>query len=58
LNRVVPGVHTAKEWADVTGRMQQHIGDQATTNGGVMVPSSSELASIVDYLDKHAKPGT
>ena len=53
-----PGVHTAKEWADVTGRMQQHITDKSTTNSGVMVPSSSELASIVDYLDKHAKPGT
>jgi hypothetical protein len=52
-----PDVHTAKEWADVTGRMQQHIGDQATTNGGVMVPSASEMASIVEYLDKHAKPG-
>lgn len=51
-------VHTAKEWADVTGRMQQHIGDKATETGGVMVPSTSEMAAIVEYLDKHAKPGT
>ena len=53
-----PSAHTAKEWADVTGRMQQHITDKSTSNGGVMVPSSSEMASIIDYLDKHAKPGT
>jgi hypothetical protein len=52
-----PAVHTAKEWADVTGRMQQHITDKSTTNGGVMVPSSSEMASVIDYLAKHAKPG-
>jgi len=53
-----PAVHTANEWADVTGRMQQHIGDKSTSNGGVMVPGSSEMASIIDYLDTHAKPGT
>ena len=53
-----PDVHTAKEWAEVTGRMQQHITDKSTTNDGVMVPSSSEMTSIVDYLDSHAKRGT
>jgi hypothetical protein len=51
-----PSVHTAEEWADVTARMQQHITDKSTSNGGVMVPSSSEMASIIDYLDKYAKP--
>jgi cytochrome c5 len=53
-----PSARTVKEWADVTLRMQQHITDKSTSNGGVMVPSSSEMASIIDYLDKHAKPGT
>lgn len=53
-----PSTRTAKEWADVTGRMQQHITDKSTSNGGVMVPSSSEMASIIVYLDKHARPGT
>lgn len=51
-----PSAHTAKEWADVTARMQEHITDKSTSNGGVMVPSSSEMASIIDYLDKYAKP--
>lgn len=54
----LPDKHTAKEWADVTGRMQQHITEKSTTNGGVMVPSSAEMTAIVDYLDGHAKPGT
>ncbi len=53
-----PSAHRAKEWADVTGRMQEHITDKSTSNGGVMVPSSSEMASIIDYLDRYAKPGT
>jgi len=52
-----PGIHTAEEWADVTGRMRQHITDKSTTNDGVMVPSSSEMASVDDYLDRHAKRG-
>jgi hypothetical protein len=53
-----PSAHTAREWADVTARMQEHITDKSTSNGGVMVPSSSEMASIIRYLDKYAKPGT
>jgi len=53
-----PSLHTAKEWADVTGRMEEHIGDKVSPGGGVMVPSASDMAAIVEYLDKHAKPGT
>ena len=53
-----PSLHTAKEWAEVTGRMEEHIGDKVRPGGGVMVPSASEMAAILEYLDKHAKPGT
>lgn len=53
-----PSLHTAEEWADVTGRMEEHIGDKVRPGGGVMVPSASDMAAIVEYLDKHAKPGT
>jgi cytochrome c5 len=52
-----PGVHTAKEWADVTARMRDHISDQSKSFGNVIVPSASELTTILDYLDKNAKPG-
>jgi hypothetical protein len=53
-----PDVHTAKEWADVTGRMKQHIGDVSKSTGNVMVPNASELTTIVEYLDQHAKSGS
>ena len=52
-----PNVHTAKEWTDVTTRMREHISDQSKSVGNVMVPSAGELTTIVDYLDKNAKPG-
>lgn len=53
-----PSLHTAKEWADVTGRMEEHIADKVRPGSGVMVPSASNIAAIAEYLDKHAKPGT
>lgn len=53
-----PSLHTAKEWADVTGRMEEHIADKVRPGGGVMVPSASNIAAIAEYLERHAKPGT
>ena len=53
-----PDLHTAKQWSEVTERMQQHIRATAGRTDSVMVPSKSEMAEIVDYLGKHAKPET
>jgi hypothetical protein len=50
-----PSLHTAKEWAAVTGRMEEHIGEKVRPGGGLMVPSASDIAAILEYLDKHAK---
>jgi hypothetical protein len=53
-----PSLHSAKEWMDVTGRMEEHIGEKVRPGSGVMVPSASDMSAIVEYLEKHAKPET
>jgi hypothetical protein len=48
-------LHTAKEWAEVTSRMQAHISDEAGTT--VKIPTAAELDAISSYLEKHGKTG-
>lgn len=51
-----PTLHTHSEWTAVTQRMSTHIGQAEVPAGSdVLVPSTSELDALTDYLRRHAK---
>jgi len=47
----LPSIHTARQWPGVVQRMQFRM-----TSKAMPALSNDELANIVSYLQKHAKP--
>ena len=51
-----PRLHTASEWEAVTSRMEMNMRNVRQGNWrGVEIPSSSEMKSILEYLQKFAR---
>jgi hypothetical protein len=51
-----PGLHTRKEWGEVTTCMRAHTDDEGKSAGwGVKIPSPAELDAITGYLGEHAR---
>jgi len=50
-----PSLHTQEEWVGVTQRMRGHMGDQAASGSGVLIPNAADLNVLTDYLGKHGR---
>ena len=51
-----PRLHTASEWEAVTSRMETNMRNVRRGNwSGVEIPSSSEMKSILEYMQKFAR---